>query len=37
MPKYKKEFKIKLMLEYLSGESGGWEMIDKNIRFLIQH
>jgi hypothetical protein len=23
MPKYKKEFKIKLMLEYLSGESGG--------------
>ncbi|MSB11511.1 transposase, partial [Finegoldia sp. BIOML-A1] len=23
MPKYTKEFKIKLVLEYLSGESGG--------------
>ena len=29
MPKYTKEFKIKLVLEYLSGESGGREMVAK--------
>ncbi|WP_218015549.1 helix-turn-helix domain-containing protein [Eremococcus coleocola] len=27
MPKYTKEFKIKLVLEYLSGESGGREKV----------
>ena len=29
MPKYTKEFKIKLVMEYLSGESGGSPMIAK--------
>ncbi|OXZ26373.1 transposase, partial [Finegoldia magna] len=29
MPKYTKEFKIKLVLEYLSGESGGIKSIAK--------
>ena len=29
MPKYTKEFKIKLVMEYLSGESGGREMVAK--------
>jgi transposase-like protein len=29
MPKYTKEFKIKLVLEYLSGESGGYESVAK--------
>ena len=29
MPKYTKEFKIKLVLEYLSGESGGYENVAK--------
>ena len=29
MPKYTKEFKIKLVTEYLSGESGGREMVAK--------
>ena len=29
MPKYTKEFKIKLVMEYLSGESGGSPMVAK--------
>ena len=29
MPKYTKEFKIKLVLEYLSGKSGGQETVAK--------
>ncbi|MDU4671730.1 MAG: transposase, partial [Finegoldia magna] len=29
MPKYTKEFKIKLVLEYLSGETGGRERVAK--------
>ena len=29
MPKYTKEFKIKLILEYLSGQFGGQEMVAK--------
>lgn len=29
MPKYTKEFKIKLVLEYLSGQFGGREMVAK--------
>src|SRR5699024_12705757 len=29
MPKYTKEFKIKLVMEYLSGESGGRQMVAK--------
>ena len=29
MPKYTKEFKIKLVTEYLSGESGGSPMVAK--------
>ena len=29
MPKYTKEFKIKLVLEYLSGETGGRERVSK--------
>ena len=29
MPKYTKEFKIKLVLEYLSGESGGSRSVSK--------
>jgi len=29
MPKYTKEFKIKLVLEYLSGKSGGQKMVAK--------
>ena len=29
MPKYTKEFKIKLVLEYLSGESGGYASVAK--------
>ena len=36
MPKYTKEFKIKLVSEYLSEEYGGQKMIAKNIKFLIQ-
>lgn len=29
MPKYTKEFKIKIVLEYLSGKSGGQERVAK--------
>ena len=29
MPKYTKEFKLKLVMEYLSGESGGRRMFAK--------
>ncbi len=29
MPKYTKEFKIKLVIEYLSGKSGGRKMLAK--------
>ena len=29
MPKYTKEFKIKLVLEYLSGKSGGYRIVAK--------
>ena len=29
MPKYTKEFKIKLVMEYLTGESGGYENVAK--------
>ena len=29
MPKYTKEFKIKLVMEYLSGETGGREKVAK--------
>ena len=29
MPKYTKEFKTKLVMEYLSGESGGHKMVSK--------
>ena len=29
MPKYTKEFKIKLVLEYLSGQFGGQETVAK--------
>lgn len=29
MPKYRKEFKVKLVMEYLSGQSGGLEMVAK--------
>lgn len=32
MPKYTKEFKIKLVLEYLSGESGGLKLIAKTYK-----
>ncbi len=32
MPKYTKEFKIKLVLEYLSGESGGLKSIAKTYK-----
>ncbi|MDD7044272.1 MAG: helix-turn-helix domain-containing protein [Anaerococcus sp.] len=32
MPKYTKEFKIKLVLEYLSGESGGLKSITKTYK-----
>ena len=29
MPKYKKEFKVKVVLEYLSGETGGHAVLSK--------
>ena len=32
MPKYTKEFKIKLVSEYLSGEYGGQKMIAKKYK-----
>ena len=39
MPKYTKEFKIKLVMEYLSGESGGSPMVAKkyDIREDVMH
>ena len=36
MPKYRKEFKLKVVLEYFSGESGGQPAVSKkyNISWL---
>ncbi|MFR6221016.1 MAG: hypothetical protein ACLUJE_02415 [Anaerococcus sp.] len=34
MPKYTKEFKIKTIMEYLTGELGGHKTLAKNIIFL---
>lgn len=31
IPKYTKEFKLKLVLEYLSGKLGGYESVAKKI------
>ena len=36
MPKYTKKFKLKLVMEYLSGESGGRRMVAKNMIFQMQ-
>ena len=37
MPKYTRGFKIKLVKEYKSWESGGYERIAKNITFMMIH
>ena len=34
MAKYTKEFRVKAVLEYLSGETGGYTILSKNTIFL---